>query len=185
MRILYSIILVVSTLAGAAQERVLFRVQRSVVSFISDAPMEVIKAQNEATAGVLDRNARGFAIRVPTAAFIGFNGPLQMEHFNETYLDSNTWPNTVFQGRIIEAVDLAVPGTYKVRAKGTLTVKGQPRERIIPCDVIVTAEGIRVTSAFDVVLDEHGIHIPGIVQQKIAAVVQVKVDLLFKPAPSN
>lgn len=172
---------VLMTFAGAAQERVLYRVDRSLVSLTSDAPLEMIKATNTTSTGVLDRTARSFAVKIPVNAFEGFNGPLQREHFNENYMDSRKWPHATFQGRIIEAVDLAVPGRYPVRAKGTLTIKGQASERIVPCDVIVTGDGIRVTSTFDVALDDHGIRIPRVVQQKIASVVQVGVDLLFKP----
>src|SRR5436190_20054683 len=108
----------VLTLSSASQERVLFRVHRSAISFTSLAPMEEIRATNTAALGVLDRNARVFAVQVAMNAFKGFNAPLQMEHFNENYLDSHKWPNAVFEGRIIEAVDLTVPGRYAVRAKG-------------------------------------------------------------------
>ena len=46
----------------------------------------------------------------------------------------------------------------------------------------MTEDGIRVTSAFDVALADHGIRIPRVVHQKVAAVAQVKVDALFKPS---
>jgi len=186
MRFFGPLLLILLTLQGTAQERVLLRVHRSSVAFTSDAPLEEIKATNAASLGVLDRDARSFAVQIPIAAFTGFNAPLQQEHFNENYMDSGKWPNATFQGRIIEAVDLAVPGRYPVRAKGTLTVKGEPRERIIPCEVVVGDQGVRVTTTFDIVLDEHGIRIPRVVQQKVSAVVQAQVDLLFKhgqPAP--
>ena len=67
-----------------------------------------------------------------------------------------------------------------MRAKGELSIHGVVRERIIPCTLVVTAEGVRVTSSFEVLLSDHDIRIPKVVQQKIASVVQVKLDLLFK-----
>jgi hypothetical protein len=164
-------------------DRVLLRLERSLVSFLSEAPMETIAATNERSTGVLDAKARTFAVQVPVVEFMGFNSPLQREHFNENYLESSAYPKATFSGRIIEAVDLAVPGTYTVRAKGELNIKGVARERIVPCNLVVSSTGVRITTGFDVALDEHGIRVPRVVQQKIAAVVQVKVDVLFSRRP--
>ena len=164
-----------------AQDRDLLRVQRSTVSFVSEAPLERITAANESVKGLLDRGARTFAVQVPITAFAGFNGPLQREHFTENYLVASTWPTGTFTGRIIETVDLLQPGTQTVRAKGTLTIRGTAQERIIPCTVVVSADGIRVRSTFDILLADHGIRIPRVVQQKIAATVRVELDLFFAP----
>jgi hypothetical protein len=64
-----------------------------------------------------------------------------------------------------------------------LNIKGVARERIVPCNLVVSSTGVRITTGFDVALDEHGIRVPRVVQQKIAAVVQVKVDVLFSRRP--
>ena len=112
-------------------------------------------------------------------AFEGFNNPLQQEHFNENYVESGIFPYALFQGRIIEACDLRKQATYRVRAKGQFTVHGVRRERIIPCDLVVGKDGVRVKSVFDLVLAEHDIRLPRVVQQKIAPMLQVKIDLLF------
>jgi hypothetical protein len=166
-----------------AQDR--WKVQRSLIGFVSDAPMERIAAENTRSTGLLDRATRSFAVQVPMVEFTGFNSPLQREHFNENYMVSGVFPNATFVGRIIESVDMETPGTYEVRAKGKLAIHGVERERIIPCKVVVAADGIRVTANFDVALDEHDIRVPRVVQQKIASVIAVKVDALFKPAPAT
>ena len=181
MRIFIALLVAFQVFNSAAQVRDLLRVQRSAVSFVSEAPLERITAANEGVKGLLDRSARTFAVQVPIAAFAGFNAPLQREHFSENYLVSSTWPNATFTGRIIETVDLLQPGIHTVRAKGTLSIRGTPQERIIPCTVEVSAEAIRVRSSFDVLLADHGIRIPRVVQQKIAALVRVELDLFFVP----
>lgn len=164
---------------ASAQDQAILKLTRSEVTFTSEAPLETIRATNARSVGALDIRSRTFAVQVPIASFEGFNSPLQREHFNENYLLSGTYPKCVFQGRIIETLDLLVPGGYAVRAKGLFTLKDRSVERIIPCQVIVSEKGVRVTALFDVSLDEHGIRVPRIVQQKIAATVQVKVDMLF------
>lgn len=168
-----------------AQEPVRWKLQRSVVSFVSEAPLERITAQNTRSTGLLDPTARSFAVQVPVFSFEGFNAPLQREHFNENYMVSRTWPNASFAGRVIESIDLTAPGTHNVRAKGKLSIRGVEKERIIPCKLVVAEDGIRVTTTFDVAVDEHEIRVPRVVQQKIASVVQVTVDVLFKPPPTS
>jgi polyisoprenoid-binding protein YceI len=164
-----------------AQERDVIRLDRSSISFLSEAPLEAISAATDQAKGVIDRGERSFAVQVPVASFAGFNAPLQREHFNENYMASADWPNAQFTGRIIEMVDLRAPGKHAVRAKGTLTIRGVPHERIIPCTVEVDAAGVTVTSRFEVVLEDHGVRIPRVVQQKVAATVAVSVDLHFAP----
>ncbi|MBL7982359.1 MAG: YceI family protein [Flavobacteriales bacterium] len=179
-----AMILLATLLSAFGQgERTLYRLERSSVSFKSEAPLETITATNTKSTGVLDATARTFAVQVPITEFQGFNSPLQREHFNENYLESSTHPKATFTGRIIETIDLLAPGTHSVRAKGELTVKGVTRERIVPCDLVVGPTGVRITTSFDVALDEHDIRVPRVVQQKIAPVVQVKVDVLFTRKP--
>ena len=168
-----------------AQERELMTVRKGEVSFVSDAPLERIAASNSAVTGMLDLKQRTFVVRIPMRLFSGFNSPLQQEHFHENYVESQDFPNALFEGRVIEACDLSKAATYEVRAKGRFTVHGVAQERIITCTLVVAADGIRVTSTFDVPLADHGIRIPRVVQQKLAAVARVKVDLLFAPAPGK
>lgn len=183
--LLYGICTLIGPGSAAAQDRPLLKVVRSEVTFVSDAPLERITATNTQCTGLIDPAMRSFAVQVPVTEFQGFNSPLQREHFNENYLESRKWPKATFSGRIIDEVPLQIPGTHAVRAKGILVVHGVERERIIHCSVVVTTEGVRVTSRFEVALDDHGIRIPRIVHQKIAPVIQVELDLLFKRDPTG
>jgi hypothetical protein len=116
MRTLILVLLFLVSLGTFAQSRMY--VDRSEVSFVSDAPLEHITATNSACEGLLDPETRSFAIKVPITRFQGFNSPLQREHFNENYLVSRTYPDATFAGRIIETIDLNVSGSHVVRAKG-------------------------------------------------------------------
>ena len=151
-----------------------------MVAFVSDAVQERIEATNTKATGVLHLDDRSFAVQIPVRSFEGFNSPLQREHFNENYMESRVHPNAVFQGRIIEAVDLRKEGSYEVRAKGVITIHGVEHERIVTCAVVVAEDGVRVTSIFEVLLDDHHIRVPGIVRLKISPMIIVQVDLLFR-----
>jgi polyisoprenoid-binding protein YceI len=149
--------------------------QSGSVRFLSDAPLELIQASSEELKSAIRLKDRSFAFRVRINSFQGFNSSLQRDHFNENYLESNAYPEATFTGKIIESIDLRQPGTYTIRAKGTLRIHGQARERIIKSQLISDGTTLRLTSHFTVLLQEHDIAIPRIVNQKIAEEIEVTV----------
>lgn len=170
----------------AAQRSLTLEVSRGSVTFVSSAPHEHITANNQKVSGVLAMAERSFVVKIPIRAFAGFNSPLQKEHFEENYVEAALHPNALFEGRIIEAVDLRTPGRKEVRAKGRFTLHGVSIERIVLCALTVAirpggGSSVRVQAEFPVTLADHNIRVPRIVQQKIASVVDVFVDLQFDP----
>lgn len=164
---------------GDTEEKI-FQGNDGHVHFISEAPLEIIEASSSALQGVLDTDKGTFAFSVPMKSFEGFNSPLQRVHFNENYLESNRYPKTTFQGRIIEKIDLSVDGEYSVRAKGKLTIHGITKERIIKSKVVVKNDNINIQSRFTVMLEDHDIDIPKIVFQKIAEEIKVDIEINLK-----
>lgn len=154
-----------------------FAVFKSEVSFQSDAPHEILKASaSGALKGIIDFNKRTFAFTIPMKSFDGFNSPLQKEHFNENYVESEKHPTASFSGRIIEEDDFLKDGNYSLRAKGKLNVHGIEQERIIKCDIQVKGGLIKIKSLFSVLLADHDIKIPRIVHEKLAS--EIKINLL-------
>ena len=149
--------------------------------FLSDAPLERIEAETKMVKGALKLSDRTFAFSIENQTFNGFNSPLQQEHFFENYIETHKFPASTFVGQIIEQVDLSKPGEYDVRAKGKLNIHGVSKERIIKVRVISDGQKMNAQSVFSVLLDEHGIGIPKIVQQKISSEIQVWVNLEFLP----
>lgn len=153
-------------------------IENASVFFVSDASLERIEAISKDLKGVIDLNSNSFAFSVNNTSFKGFNSPLQIEHFNENYVESEKYPKCTFTGKIIDEVDFSKEGIYTVRAKGMLTIKGIGIERIIKSTVEVKNQGIIITSEFSIFLADHEIRIPRIVQQKIAP--EIKVSLKAK-----
>lgn len=158
----------------------LYKVTEGRIHFVSDAPLEYIEAESSGLKGVIDVNKRQFAFTIGMQSFLGFNSPLQREHFNENYLESDQYPNATFAGEIIEKIDFEKNGTYEVRAKGKLVIHGKSRDRIIKSQIIVEDNKLIVSSNFTVLLEEHNIVIPRIVYQKIAEEIQVEVKAIFE-----
>ena len=153
------------------------------VYFLSDAALEVISATSENLSGALNTEERTFSFSMPVSSFEGFNSSLQKTHFNEDYLETQLYPEATFKGKIIEEVNLGVPGDYRIRAKGKLSIHGIDYDRIIRCDVRSFGDRISVEAQFTVFLDEHDIRIPSIVNQKIAE--EIKVEIAFDLLAQN
>lgn len=146
------------------------------IDFHSDAPLELITASSKDLRGKIDVEKKQFAFVVRISTFTGFNNPLQREHFNENYMESNLFPNASFTGKIIEDVDFSQDGNITVRAKGNLLVHGVPQERIIKCDLSIQKGVVKLKSNFSVMLADHNIAIPKVVHEKLASEIKVEVN---------
>ncbi len=154
----------------------MLRCERGSVVFRSEAPLEVIRAESYQLRGVIDTLSRTFAWRVRMRSFEGFNSPLQREHFNEDYMESEKYPEATFVGYIIEPVEWYKNGVREVRAKGKFAVHGVEQERIIRTVLDIKGGRVCIKSAFSVLLADHRIAIPRAVFQKIAEEIQVTVE---------
>ncbi|HJW29561.1 MAG TPA: hypothetical protein VJ508_09970, partial [Saprospiraceae bacterium] len=66
--------------AAFGQERV-WIAEKGNVSFVSDAPLEIIKAHSPNLRGVIDPGTKTFAFIVNMNSFMGFNSEIQHVHF--------------------------------------------------------------------------------------------------------
>jgi len=154
-----------------------FETRKSLVSFVSDAPLELIKASSSQLRGILDPSRRTFAFVIPSKSFEGFNSPLQQVHFSENYMEAARFPEASFKGKIIEQVNFDSEGEFQVRAKGALLIHGVEQERIIKVKIRNVKGVLYVNSTFSILLQEHNITIPKVVNQKIAEEIFITVTM--------
>ena len=156
----------------------IFTTNNATLSFVSDAPLEVIKATSAELQGALEIEKKTFAFKVYMKSFNGFNSPLQKEHFFENYMEVNRYPLAVFKGKIIEEF---VKSQKKYRAKGMLNLHGVTKEVIIDVWLTISENNVDFDSKFKVSLADFEIELPMIVHQKIAEVIDLqakgKMDL--------
>jgi hypothetical protein len=177
----FFLILLFAFTEGVLPQSGVFRTDDGKISFRSDAPLEIIKATSENLSGRIDVLKRTFAFKIAVRTFEGFNSPLQQIHFNENYLETDKYPDASFSGKIIEPIDFSKPGKATIRAKGILKIHGIEQERIIKSEVTVIENKIHLESFFTVQLADHGIRIPKIVHEKIAAEIKINVIADLKP----
>jgi hypothetical protein len=150
------------------------------VSFLSEAPLELIRAKSDRLRGAIDRSQNTFAFAVDIHSFKGFNSDLQREHFHENYMQTEKMPIASFSGKFIDPVDFASNGNYVVRAKGIFSIHGVQKERIIKGVITVNNNSIDVDAVFTVKLEDHDIKVPKIVYEKIAEEIRVELSIRFK-----
>ncbi|MEJ0033826.1 MAG: YceI family protein [Bacteroidota bacterium] len=148
--------------------------QKSDMSFTSNAELELIKASSTEIQGIIDPATNQFAFSIPITSFKGFNSDLQRQHFNENYMESSKYPKASFTGKIIEQVNYSRDSVYTVRAKGELDIHGQKQTRIIKAKLSVNKNQLLIDADFNVPLADHNISIPRIVSQKIATEIDIK-----------
>lgn len=159
-----------------SSESGIYSTNTGAIQFRSEAPLELIRASSKELKGAIDIKKKTFVFRLRIRSFEGFNSPLQREHFNENYLESNKFPEAIFSGKLIEEIDFKNDGSFSMRAKGKLSVHGIEQERIIRADIKIKNGVIEVRSNFTILLSDHNIPIPKVVSEKLAN--EIKVGIL-------
>jgi len=160
-------------LASAQQ---IYITHSGLASFVSDAPLEVIKAESSEVSGAINLDDRSFAFNIDNKTFKGFNSSLQQEHFYENYLETHIYPYSSFKGKIIEEIDLNSDKEQTVRAKGKLEIHGVSQDRIVKGTLKIKGDTILLKADFTVLLEDHQINIPRVVYQKIASEIFVSIS---------
>ncbi len=175
-------LLLLSTLIpmmAGAQER--YGTRSGHITFFSETPMENIEAHNHKVSSVIDPATGAIQFAVLVKAF-EFEKSLMQEHFNENYMESNTFPKADLKGTVegMSAAQYKVPGVYAVTVKGDLTIHGVTRKVVEKGTITVEKSGAVVaTSEFKVKPEDHGIAIPGVVRPNIAEHILVKVNMSY------
>ena len=106
----YIFIILFLTKSVFSQESRYYYTNNGIISFRSEAQLELISASSSNLIGLIDLSNRTFVFKVIIRTFRGFNSALQQEHFNEKYLESEKYPEAFFSGKIIEDLDLSIVG---------------------------------------------------------------------------
>src|SRR5436190_13044473 len=148
------ILVAIATLAPftlMAQDR--FATRTGHITFTSDTPAELIVGDNHKVTSVMDAASGAIQFEVLIKAF-EFKKALMQEHFNENYMESNTFPKASFKGNMTGATaeQLKKAGTYEVMVEGDLTIHGVTKPVKVKGTLTVdSAGGIKASSDFVIV----------------------------------
>jgi polyisoprenoid-binding protein YceI len=156
-----------------------YTAEKGIISFFSDGALEDIKAENNII-GSRFNSANGELAYILKIIDFKFPKALMREHFNEKYLESEKFPMSTFNGKVV-GFNASAAGSQNVRAVGKLTIHGVTRDVDIPGTIEFAAGKVLVHAKFIVKLEDYKITIPRLVWQNIAEHIEVTVDLTYKP----
>lgn len=159
----------------------IYTIQSSTISFLSDASFGKIKGVSDKLVGSMDVAKRTFEFKLPVCSFEGFLNASQKKHYCDKFVEGAKYPETGFKGKIIEDVDLTIPGTYSVRGKGMFLLHGVEVERIIDTQIMVKGGQITVDSKLKIPVEEHGIKVSKMNSLSMAKIVSVDVKITLIP----
>jgi polyisoprenoid-binding protein YceI len=148
--------------------------------FESKTPLRDIEAHNYQVSSILNPVTGEIAFSVLIKSF-EFEKEMMEQHFNEHYLESDKYPNALFKGRItdLSKVNFKKTGTYPVVVTGDLTIHGVTNSLTENGTLTVGSDFVLAKAALPVRLSDYNIIIPQLVQDKIAPVVQVNIDVKY------
>ncbi|HUS03898.1 MAG TPA: YceI family protein [Chitinophagaceae bacterium] len=167
------------TLSASAQTYI---TRNGRITFFSKAPVENIEANNNQVTSILDTKKGEFAFIALTKSF-KFKKALMEEHFNENYMESNTFPKANFKGTItdLSKVNFSNDGTYPVTVRGDLAIHGVTKNIEVPATITISQGKISAASKFTVKVKDYNIKIPTTVVNNIAETITITVDCKYDP----
>ncbi len=154
-----------------------FRTQEGEVHLNASTPLEDIVAVNPEVNAILKTENSSFAVVMLIRDF-KFRRALMQEHFNENYMESDSYPKGYFTGTIIQldAGDLTGEAK-KFSISGELTIHGVTREVTTEIQLSNQEKELLLTADFVINPETYGIKVPRLLFSKIAKEVAVKVKL--------
>ena len=151
------------------------------LTFEASVPaFEEVKAKNESVTCVLNPSTGEIASLALIKGF-RFKVALMEEHFNENYMESDSYPKATFKGKI-DNFDISklTATAQNFTIKGKMEMHGKSKDISITAAIKKSSDGVTVNSNFTVNTDDFGIDIPSVVSKKVSKKVAVKLDATLK-----
>ncbi len=151
--------------------------KESYIRFFSDAPLEDIVAINKNSKAALNTINNEVAIKIDMKRF-EFPNKLMQDHFNETYLETSTFPYATFKGKINKEIDWTKPQNTSVSVSGEMNMHGVQKMMILDGRLFFDPQtkSIIIDTNFKITLSDYGIDVPNVVFTKIAEKVEVNAQ---------
>tara|TARA_Y100000768_G_scaffold209967_1_gene158162 strand:+ start:72 stop:575 length:504 start_codon:yes stop_codon:yes gene_type:complete len=144
-----------------------FIIESSNIEFYSKALLEDIQAENIESIGAIDMGTGEFVIKIPVSSF-EFPNKLMQKHFNDSYLETDKYPECTFRGTI-----------NNQNASGEINLHGVTKKINIPISLEEVDGKININTNFKIILKDHKIKIPKLLFQNIAEEIEIKVTSTF------
>lgn len=172
-------LLLILCVSGFAQTKLVSKTGKII--FEASVPaFEEVKAKNESVTVILN-TATGEIASLALIKGFRFKVALMEEHFNENYMESDTYPKATFKGRIENFDFSKLTATAKdYTIKGKLEMHGKTKDITITARIKKSGDGVAIDSDFTLNSDDFAIEIPSVVSKKLSKKVAVKLDVTLK-----
>ncbi len=174
------IILILGIVACAATEaQGTYKTTKGEIEFNASTPLEDIHAVNKAVNAILKPGNGDFASVLLMKDF-NFRRSLMQEHFNENFVESETYPKAYFTGNIQNFKPEELSSSAKeYMVDGKLTIHGVTKEFSTKASLSKNSDGIKLVSNFILKPEEYKIEVPKLLFTKIAQEVEVDVSFVM------
>jgi polyisoprenoid-binding protein YceI len=147
------------------------------IKFYSDSPLEKIEGKNNQVSSSLDITTGDFIFKVLVKSF-EFEKELMQEHFNDTYMESDQYPESGFKGKIsnLKDINFSKDGVYNAVVEGDLTIHGVTKNVKNKGTFEVKGGKIEGKSIFTLLIKDYNIKVPEAVASNVAESVRITID---------
>ena len=149
------------------------------VSFFSYTSVENIEATNNQVVSVIDRQSGEIAVQMLMRAFV-FKKALMEEHFNESYVESDTYPKLTFTGTT-DALKNQVLSNSPIFIKGIMDFHGVQKDIEIKTVITNNTDTVVLEGDFNVNITDFAITIPPLLVPNISKEIQVMFRFEYTP----
>lgn len=165
---------------GYAQENARFLTRQGEVTFFSYTSVENIQASNNQVFSVMEPATSKIAVRILMRAFV-FKKSLMHEHFNESYVESDLYPEATFNGMIMEFDPMATETQTRL-LKGDFTLRNVTKSIAFKAEISPNAIGTyTVEGTLEVQVKDYDIKVPPLLSPNIAKNIQISFKFEFEP----
>lgn len=178
----YFLLLFFSLFGSLTQAQPLFSSDSGTVSFFSSAPFEDIDATSHQLSGSFSPETGELFFEIPIKSF-EFPNSLMQKHFNNQYMESDTYPKASFKGKVTDLTALQGLGSVpvKVPVRGQLTIRDITKTYTLTATLASSGAGYQGKSSLLVKLKDHDVKIPKLMFKAIVEEIEVNIDVLFLP----
>lgn len=170
-------ILLVGLLFFAQSYAQKFYTKTGQIDFEASVPaFEPVKASHNTVTAILNVETGEIAVLALMKGF-RFRNALMEEHFNENYVESDTYPKAVFKGKIDDFSKDNMKAKQSFPVKGTLTLHGTSKEISTTLDLEMSDGAYVLQTNFSVAPGDFNIEIPGVVSDKISDEIKITTNL--------
>ncbi|MBI9062905.1 MAG: YceI family protein [Marinilabiliaceae bacterium] len=184
IKLFATILIVAMPFFISAQQSYRYTCYDGNISFFSSTPLKDVSAVNKEVKSILDIKSKTLAFVVTMKAF-DFKNSLMQEHFNEKYVESDTYPQATFTGRITSDFNPSEYSEQSVTVEGKLTIHGVSHSIIANGTLHPQKDQIDGQATFIVKPADFNIKIPKLLIKNIAEEVEVNTEVTYLPKKNN